>query len=881
MWARNRGRIFRLLAVSTPTAALLSWNRDSLSLHAKDAGITLSNWAGTLHATPTVIHRPSSEAEIVEIFLRAYNEHRRIRIIGNALSPNGLALHDGEVLSLENFDKILRIDEENLTVTVQPGATVRELNDTLAAHGLALPSYASIDAQQIGGVVSVGAHGSSFTVPPIDQSVTGIRIVSPTGRTYEIAVNRRRFAHTRSTYFSAANPTSVLAGRTSSAILPAAEAAVAGAAKGTAANTASHTAPSFTAAVRSSARIGARPADDDDEDDDAATAAAVAAALATSGDANEKAAAALRSSAIDRDVGDLLATARLSLGALGAITEVTLKVVPLYTYVERVRTVPRSAVTTSLLKQLSLHANAKLFWFPYSDTVAVITHDALDDDGARSVPRSLTDHLLRRRATRKFRDAYRIAVDPLAAFVRRTASDGDHVIGQDCGGIGSGLGHTACELAVAQAGGAGAVAAAQPNAAAVAAVGGAAASAAAKASPTAAAVAAAGADAAAAAVAAAGACPRPRDGSKYKPLAVTATERAAALRPLAEAVTSVYTAAGLPPPPLPSATSDAYTYTALRDLALAAGPTSTDVVTAVNRASASYFERLAAVDDGSGGRALAVGLPGDLLLMDCGSPQWTSEVAMACGAASAPSGADIEFAKEALRLLESLKVPLPCPVEHRWSVSSRSPLSPAYSEDAGRLFGWVGFIFYLPPSCRESWDAIRKEYSGALRALRPLWCKYGLRQHWAKEEGTGSVFDSQEEYCGHMHGAAAVPLGRFTCALAALDPAGVLWTGRLPTLFPGLRVLPDGTKQVAAAAAPAAAAAEEVAPSDVTTSPAAHDVARQTVGGQAAPSSAGGECGSILKAVAESMEGAERAHIAALGASSQRGDMRVDLSTVE
>jgi L-galactono-1,4-lactone dehydrogenase len=49
----------------------------------------------------------------------------------------------------------------------------------LRPHGLTLQNYASIDEQQMGGFVQVGAHGTGATVPPVDEQVVGMKMVTP------------------------------------------------------------------------------------------------------------------------------------------------------------------------------------------------------------------------------------------------------------------------------------------------------------------------------------------------------------------------------------------------------------------------------------------------------------------------------------------------------------------------------------------------------------------------------------------------------------------------------------------------------------------------------------------------------------------------------
>ena len=66
-----------------------------------------------------------------------------------------------------------------MTVTVQAGARVLELVEALRPFGLTLANYASIREQQIGGFTQVGAHGTGARVPPLDETVTALKLVTP------------------------------------------------------------------------------------------------------------------------------------------------------------------------------------------------------------------------------------------------------------------------------------------------------------------------------------------------------------------------------------------------------------------------------------------------------------------------------------------------------------------------------------------------------------------------------------------------------------------------------------------------------------------------------------------------------------------------------
>lgn len=92
----------------------------------------------------------------IALQLKFFSTGAKIRCVGSALSPNGIAFSDEAMLSLSLLDKILYVDPEKKQVTVQAGARVQEVVEALRPHGLTLQNYASIREQSIGGFTQVG-----------------------------------------------------------------------------------------------------------------------------------------------------------------------------------------------------------------------------------------------------------------------------------------------------------------------------------------------------------------------------------------------------------------------------------------------------------------------------------------------------------------------------------------------------------------------------------------------------------------------------------------------------------------------------------------------------------------------------------------------------
>nr|XP_016464403.1 PREDICTED: L-galactono-1,4-lactone dehydrogenase, mitochondrial-like [Nicotiana tabacum] len=148
---------------------------------------TVSNWSGTHEVQTRTFLQPESIEELEGIVKAANEKKQRIRPVGSGLSPNGIGLTRAGMVNLALMDKVLNVDEEKKTVTVQAGIRVQQLVDAIKEYGITLQNFASIREQQIGGIVQVGAHGTGAKLPPIDEQVISMKLVTPAKGTIEIS----------------------------------------------------------------------------------------------------------------------------------------------------------------------------------------------------------------------------------------------------------------------------------------------------------------------------------------------------------------------------------------------------------------------------------------------------------------------------------------------------------------------------------------------------------------------------------------------------------------------------------------------------------------------------------------------------------------------
>ncbi|MFQ5480727.1 MAG: FAD-binding oxidoreductase [Thermodesulfobacteriota bacterium] len=124
-------------------------------------------------------------AEVSEILKLANSEGFFIvpRGAGTGFTGGSLPVKGGIVLSLERMTKILQIDEENLTATVEPGVIPWELGQELAPLGLFYPpDPTSYKFSTIGGNIAENAGGPSAVKYGVTRDyILGLEAVLPTG----------------------------------------------------------------------------------------------------------------------------------------------------------------------------------------------------------------------------------------------------------------------------------------------------------------------------------------------------------------------------------------------------------------------------------------------------------------------------------------------------------------------------------------------------------------------------------------------------------------------------------------------------------------------------------------------------------------------------
>jgi len=160
----------------------VSCNKVDLIPYSRDW--SLAN-ASTIYM-PDIVVRPKTTTEIAEVVRMANKE--RIPVVpwggGTGLSGGALAVKGGIMIDMKGLDRIIEIDEENLTITTQTGITVQKLNEALKKHQLWWPhDPESKFASTVGAAIAcdnAGTFGTKYGGSLVDY-LLGIEVVLPTG----------------------------------------------------------------------------------------------------------------------------------------------------------------------------------------------------------------------------------------------------------------------------------------------------------------------------------------------------------------------------------------------------------------------------------------------------------------------------------------------------------------------------------------------------------------------------------------------------------------------------------------------------------------------------------------------------------------------------
>jgi alditol oxidase len=147
-----------------------------------------SNWAGNYTYGAAQIHQPATVEQIQELITGGH----KLKALGTRHSFNDIADSPGELISLEHFDKILELDHERRSVTVEAGVRYGHLARWLHEKGYALHNLASLPHISIAGACATATHGSGDRHGNLATAVSAMEFVTGNGEVVVLSREQER-----------------------------------------------------------------------------------------------------------------------------------------------------------------------------------------------------------------------------------------------------------------------------------------------------------------------------------------------------------------------------------------------------------------------------------------------------------------------------------------------------------------------------------------------------------------------------------------------------------------------------------------------------------------------------------------------------------------
>src|SRR6266536_5154380 len=143
----------------------------------------LRNWAGNLEYSTNKIYYPKSVEEVQQLV----KKYDRLKVLGTRHCFNNIADSKDNFISLKEMNKVVTLDANARTVTIEGGMKYGELCPWLNDKGFALHNLASLPHISVAGAITTATHGSGVKNGNLSTAVAGLEIVNADGKLVKLS----------------------------------------------------------------------------------------------------------------------------------------------------------------------------------------------------------------------------------------------------------------------------------------------------------------------------------------------------------------------------------------------------------------------------------------------------------------------------------------------------------------------------------------------------------------------------------------------------------------------------------------------------------------------------------------------------------------------
>ncbi|OYU66747.1 MAG: FAD-binding protein [Cytophagaceae bacterium BCCC1] len=147
-----------------------------------------TNWAGNYTYSTDNLVAPKTVEELQELI----KSYKKVKGLGTMHCFNGIADSKFNQISTAALNKVISLDKENQTITVESGIKYGEFCEYLDKNGFALHNLASLPHISVAGACSTSTHGSGISNGSLATAAIALEMVNGKGEVVRLTKEKNR-----------------------------------------------------------------------------------------------------------------------------------------------------------------------------------------------------------------------------------------------------------------------------------------------------------------------------------------------------------------------------------------------------------------------------------------------------------------------------------------------------------------------------------------------------------------------------------------------------------------------------------------------------------------------------------------------------------------